>query len=133
MQETLCAFLVMTTCLSAIQTSGPLDWIGVWQAELDGQPSLVLTLAADDGTLQGTLVLNGISRDGGAPHIAVREVHVLLQPRVSGTTISFEVKQVRGSEKTMDFTVQQTSIGTARIHCLNCGDDAPVVEITKQD
>ena len=133
MQETLCAFLVMTTCLSAIQTSGPLDWIGVWQAELDGQPSLVLTLAADDGTLQGTLVLNGISRDGGAPHIAVREVHVLLHPKVSGTTISFEVKQVRGSEKTMDFTVQQTSIGTARIHCLNCGDDAPVVEITKQD
>lgn len=34
----------------------------------------------------------------------------------------------------MDFTVTLTAKGTtAKIHCMNCGDDAPVVEITKED
>jgi hypothetical protein len=115
------------------QTTAASSWVGVWQAELDGQPSAILTLATDDGTLEGTLVLNGISRDGGAAHIAVRETHVLVHPRVNERTLSFEVKGVRASGKTMDFTVEQTSNGTAKMHCLNCGgNDAPTVEMTKQ-
>lgn len=103
-------------------------FVGIWQGELDGLPSAILTLAADDGTLQGTLVMNGISREGGSPHIAVRETHLLLHPSLSGTTLSFAVKGRRG---TMDFTVERTSNTSANIHCLNCGSDSPTVEITK--
>ena len=80
MQETLCALLIAGTAMIA-QSTTPSGWVGVWQAELDGQPSTILTLAMDDGTLQGTLVLNGISRDNGTPHITVRETHFLLHPR----------------------------------------------------
>ena len=133
MQETLCALLISTACLAAVQSSSPTDWIGVWQGELDGQPSVILTLAADEGTLQGTLVLNGISREGGTPHIAVREAHVLLHPMVTGTTLSFDVNGVRGSRGKMNFSVELTSGERAKIRCLSCGDDAPVVEITKED
>ena len=132
MQETLCALLIAATTI-ATQSSSPSDWVGVWQAELDGQPSTILTLAADNETLQGTLVLNGISRDGGTPHIAVRETHALLHPALTGTRLSFAVKGVRGSSTTMNFTVELIAHEHATLHCLNCGDDAPTVEMTKQD
>jgi hypothetical protein len=59
---------------------------------------------------------------------------VLLHPKLSGMTLSFEVKGHRGdSSTTMDFTVEQTSSRSATIHCLNCGKNAPAVEITKAD
>lgn len=132
MHETLCAFLIAATTIS-IQSSTRSDWVGVWEAELDGQPSTILTLAADDGTLQGTLVLNGISRDGGVPHVAVRETHFLLHPALTGTTLSFQVKRFRGSATTMNFSVEKTSNRAAKIQCVNCGVNAPAVEITKQD
>jgi len=132
MQQTLCALLIAVTNM-ATQTSSPSNWVGVWQGELDGIPSVVLTLGEDGGTLQGTIVLNGINHDGGTPHIAVREAHVLLLPSVRGTTLSFEVKRVQGSSAKMDFTVEQTSNASANLHCLNCGNDAPIVEMTKQD
>ena len=133
MHDTLCALFMSTALLAATQSSSPSDWVGVWQGELDGQTSTVLTLASDDGSLRGTLVLNGISRDDGTPHIAVRETHWLLHPTLNGKTLSFAVKGIRGSDTTMNFTVEQTSGSKAQIHCLNCGEDAPVVEITKQD
>lgn len=132
MQETLCAFLIATTTI-AIQSSTPSNWTGVWQGELDGLPSVVLTLATDSGQLQGTLVLNGINNNSGSSHISVREAHVLLHPALNGNSLSFAVKRQRGAGTTMEFTVEQTSGNSAKIHCLNCGDDAPIVEITKQD
>ena len=120
-------------CCAAAQSNENTGWVGVWQGELDGLPSLTLTLAKDTGTLEGTLVLNGINREGGSPHIAVHETHTLLHPTMSGTTLSFTLKGVRPSRITMDFAVEQTSDSTAKFHCLNCGDDAPVVSLTKQD
>ena len=60
MQETFCALFIAATTLAA-QSTSPSDWAGVWQGELDGQPSVVLTLARDNGTLEGTLVLNVIN------------------------------------------------------------------------
>ncbi|HET6169317.1 MAG TPA: hypothetical protein VFE01_04005 [Terracidiphilus sp.] len=132
MQQTICAFLIAATTL-AVQSSNPSNWVGVWQGELEGLRSVILTLATDDGTLQGTLVLNGINGEGGTPHIAVRETHLLLHPKLSGMTLSFEVKGLGGSSRIMDFTVEQTSSSSATIHCLNCGDNAPMVEITKAE
>jgi hypothetical protein len=125
--------LFTSTMISHAQTNATSSWIGVWRGELEGIPSVILTLAADGGTLQGTLVLNGINGEGGTPHIAVRETHVLLHPTLSGMKLSFSVRGVRGSSNTMEFTVDQTSDNGAKIHCLTCGEDAPVVEITKED
>jgi len=119
--------------LAAAQSDDDAAWVGIWQAELDGQPSAVLTLAEDNGALEGTLVLNGISRDGGQPHVAVREAHALMHLRLDGRTFSFQVKRKNASRPLMNFTVDLTAQGKAMLHCLNCGDDAPVVEMTKED
>ena len=143
--EGVCAFFLSAAMANAIsvwltntatvyaQTAAPASWVGVWQGELGGLPSTILTLASDGGNLQGTLVLNGISGEGGKLHIAVHEVHALLNLNADGKTLSFQLRQVRRSGTTLDFTVEQTSNTTAQIHCLNCGGDAPTVEITKQD
>jgi len=132
MQETFCSLLIAATALAA-QSSSPSDWIGVWQGELDGQPSVTLTLAKDSGTLEGTLVLNIISRDSRSPRIVAHEAHVLLQMRSQGDSITFQVKRIDRSAEPMEFTVERTAADAAKIHCLNCGDDAPTVEMTKLD
>ncbi|MGA9583991.1 MAG: hypothetical protein WBQ95_01620 [Terracidiphilus sp.] len=125
--------VVLTLCSAAAQSDSDASWVGVWQGELDGQPSVILTLAEDTGALEGTLVLNGISRDGGKAHIAVRESHVLVHRLLEGPTLSFQVKRLDASSPSMDFTVTLKTGGNATIHCLNCGRDAPVVEIRKED
>jgi hypothetical protein len=124
---------MMAAGLAAAQSNQDAVWVGVWQAELDGQPSAVLTLAKDNGVLEGTLVLNGISRDGGQPHIAVREPHVLMHPRLEGRKLWFQLKRIDHSSPLMNFTVDLTALGGVRLHCLNCGEDAPIVEMTKED
>lgn len=127
----LCAFLLGTGSTTA--QIGDSSWVGVWQGQLGGLPSVILTLGNDDGTLQGTLVLNGISREGGSPQIAVHETHALLHPSLNGMTLSFAVKGLRRANATMNFTVELTSDTSAKIHCLNCGDNAPTVAITRLD
>jgi hypothetical protein len=133
MQETLCAFFISAAMLAATQFGSPADWVGVWQGELDGQPSVTLTLAQDNGTLEGTLVLNIITRDGGRPHIIAHEPHTLMQPHVDGVTLSFQVGRIDSTSDPMRFHVEMTSHESAKIHCINCGDDAPIVEMKKQD
>ena len=132
MQHTLCALLMAATTMT-LQSSGPSEWVGVWQGELDGLPSVVLTLATDNGKLEGTLVLNGINSSDGTPRIAVHEAHVILHPALNGSSLSFAVKRQRGSGSTMEFTAEQNSGNSAKLRCLNCGEDSPVVEITRQD
>jgi hypothetical protein len=56
----------LVCCLSAESTQPATQsarWAGVWQGELDGLPSVTLTLANDTGQLGGTLVLNIIERE----------------------------------------------------------------------
>lgn len=125
--------VMLAAGVAGAQSDRDAAWAGVWQAELDGQPSAVLTLAEDNGALEGTLVLNGISNEGGQPHIAVRQTHVLMHPRLDGRMFSFQVKRRDASNPMMNFTVELTAQGKAMLHCLNCGDDAPVVALTKQD
>jgi hypothetical protein len=132
MQETLCALFIAATTLAA-QSTSPSDWAGVWQGELDGQPSVVLTLAQDNGSLEGTLVLNIITRDGARPHIIAHEPHTLIQPEVHGARLSFRLKRIDGSSEPMNFSFELTSADRAKIHCHNCGENAPTVEMTKQD
>jgi hypothetical protein len=121
-------------CCAAAQSNSNSGWVGVWQGELDGQPSVILTLAEDTGTLEGTLVLNIIKREeGGQAHIVAHEPHVLVHPMINGSRLSFQLKRLNPSSPMMDFTVTLTAERSARIHCLTCGDDAPVVEMTKQD
>ena len=120
-------------CGAGAQSAADAQWIGVWEGKLDGQPRVTLTLAKDTGELGGTLVLNMIRKDkDGQAHVAASEPHVLLYPRLNQNTLAFEVKKIDGAGEMRDFTVVLTAEGKARIHCMNCGADAPVVDIERQ-
>jgi len=125
------AFMLLASAF-ARGANGRAAWIGVWQGELDGQPSVTLTLADDGGELGGTVVLNVVERDDeGHAHVAAIEPHVLLRTRVEGKTLSFEAMRLNRSMAPMHFSVTMGADGRAWIHCLNCGTDAPVAVLTK--
>ncbi len=121
----------LLTTIAFAQSQGDAKWIGVWQGTLDGQPSVTLTLAEDSGELGGTIVLNMISRDGGQPHVVSIQPHTLVHPRLDAGKLSFELNRPDRSGNPMNFTVALTPEGKARIHCLNCGPDAPTVDLVK--
>jgi hypothetical protein len=133
----LAAAILISVCSLSAQSAGPATrpawWAGVWQGELDGQPSVTLTLANDTGQLGGTLVLNIIERGDGGARINAREPHVLVSPHLDGNTLSFAVRKIGGSSTLLNFTVALTPEGKARIHCTNCGADAPVVDMSRID
>jgi hypothetical protein len=107
-------------------------WTGVWKGELDGQPSVTLTLADDGGTLGGTVVLNIVERqDGGEAHAIAGEPHMLLHTQADAKTLTFQITRPDRSQEPMRFTVALDDGGKARIHCLNCGPDAQVAELAK--
>lgn len=123
----LCAMTVAG--VAAAQLSPDAEWTGVWQGELDGQPSVVLTLAEDTGTLGGTVVLNIIEKVNGQARVVAVEPHMLVNPRVGGDALVFQFRKLDGG--LLDFTVKRTATGAATIHCRNCGADAPVVNLTR--
>jgi hypothetical protein len=120
-------------CAASAQSSASSQWVGVWRTQFDGLPTDTLTLAADTGVLGGTVVLDMVSDEGGTPHIIMSEPHVLMNPRVDGSTLSFRVKMQKpdGPVVTRDFTMTLTSPGNANFHCVNCGPGAPVVSLLK--
>jgi hypothetical protein len=108
--------------------------VGIWHAEVDGKPSSTLTLGNDTGELGGTVVLDMVSREGGAPHVIASEPHVLMNLHADSNTLSFQVRIQRpdGVSLVASFIVARTPSGKATIHCTTCGPDAPVVELVKE-
>jgi hypothetical protein len=129
---------ILTTIFAASQLGtgqAPVrnEWVGIWHAELGGQPTGNLTLATDTGELGGTIVLDVVSGDGGTPHVIASEPHVLMDPSLEGKTLSFEVKAGRrdGSVVLAHFVVTLIEADRATIHCTNCGADAPLVQLVR--
>jgi hypothetical protein len=122
---------IAAACAALAEPPDRTQWIGVWQGRLDGQPSVTLTLADDTGELDGTLVLNIIEKQDGQARIADIEPHVLVQPHLDGNVLSFGVRKIDGSSDLLNFTVGLTPEGKARIHCTNCGADAPTVDMDR--
>ena len=87
MRQSVIVFLgavMAVASVAAAQTTRTAKWLGVWQGDLDGQPSVVLTLADDTGKLGGTVVLNIIQRENGQARIVALEPHVLMSPHDEG-------------------------------------------------
>ncbi len=132
MKMRVCAFLgaaLLFAAASQSQSANQATWLGVWQGELNGQPSATLTLADDTGVLGGTLVLNRIKNEGGQARIVAVEPHVLLDPRGNGDGLAFQCRKPNGG--VLNFSVKLVAANKATIHCLNCGPDAPTVEIVR--
>ena len=105
-------------------------WVGLWEP-VEDQPGVLLTLGDDSGQLAGGIVFNIIVREGGQVRVAGHDAHVLLNPRVEGDTLRFQVIR-RPDNHTLDMTVRMTADGKATLHCQNCGADAPTVEIVRE-
>ena len=56
--------LLASTLVFAAGSKSDAAWVGVWHGELDGQPSVLLTLADDGGSLGGTFVMDIVSSRG---------------------------------------------------------------------
>ena len=124
--------LMLAASVSAVaQSAGKESWIGVWQGERDGLPSVTLTLADDNGELGGTVVLNVFGNDNGEARVVASEPHVLVHPRLDGNTFSFQARRIDHSAELMNFAVVLGQSGKAQIHCVNCGPVAPFVELLK--
>lgn len=126
------AITALTLALpSSAQPTISNPWVGLWQAQLDGQPSVIFTLGDDNGQIAGTIVFNVIAREGAQPRLLGHDAHAIMNPRVDGDTMHFEVIR-RSDNRALDMTVHMTADGRATFHCQNCGDDAPDVEITRK-
>jgi hypothetical protein len=121
----------MLALSAAALSADKMSWIGVWTAELDGQPGTTLTLGDDTGELGGTLVMNMVSREGGQPHVIETDTHVLVAPHLDGDTLTFSVKRMHKSDQPAQFSVTLSGDGKAKVHCLTCGAGAPVVELVR--
>jgi hypothetical protein len=131
---TIASAAIAAGTFAVAQAANNQDWVGIWHANVAGKPTGTLTLATDTGELGGTLVLDIVSVESGTPHVIASEPHVLMQPRVDGKVLSFQVKTKRTDAAVLaNFTVTLVSPGKANIHCLNCGADAPVVALTKDE
>jgi hypothetical protein len=112
------------------QSEHNVEWLGVWHAELDGQPSVTLTLADDMGSLGGTVVLNLIEKEpGGSAHVVQTDVHVLMNPHAEKNRLSFACKKPSG--ELIHFVVERRVDGVVTIHCMDCGAGAPTVQQTR--
>src|SRR5579863_6314938 len=124
--------LSLTLTLPAVaQPTFASPWVGLRQAELDGQPGVILTLGDDNGQLAGGVVFNVVSGDGGQPHVIGHDAHALMNPRIEGDTLHFQVIR-RGDRRKLEITARMTAEGKATFHCENCGGDALAVEITRE-
>jgi len=121
------------TALTALsQQPAATQWTGVWQGKLDGLPSVTLTLADDTGRLDGTLVLNLIEKPhGGEAHVFAIDPHTLVNPHIANGTLEFRVVKKGNSGGLMGFTVAPLPDGNLQIHCVDCGSDAPTVEMAR--
>lgn len=128
------AVLAIALCAMArAQTTANESWVGIWHADVGGQPTSTLTLATDTGELGGTIVLDMVSDKSGTPKVIERNPHVLMNPIADSNMLTFQVKMQKpqGSSFVASFEVKRTATDKATIHCVNCGADAPVVDLVK--
>jgi len=127
-----CILATLTSAQSASLTPTNARWRGVWQATLEGQPGVILTLAPaeDTGELAGTVVFNMIMRDGGAAHVGGSMVHLVTHPHLEGRNLTFLIKRPSDA-KVLEMTVTLIDDDKASIHCQNCGADTPISELIR--
>ena len=121
--------LVMALCagIGSAQTAvqpqpANAKWIGLWQAQLDGQQGVIVTLAERDGRLDGTVVFNIVRREP-QPHVVASEPLMLRGASIDGDTLHFQVNAFQ-DRPALQYDVKSTGVGTAHLKCLNCDGTA---------
>jgi hypothetical protein len=122
-------FLVLANVPLIAQSAKP-ALLGVWRGTLDGLPGVTLTLANDTGEIGGTVVFYGIN--GEAHQIVLIQPHTLLNPRLEGDTLSFQIKLGGNRTGLARVTAVFGADNKAQLHCLDCGPDSPTTELIRQ-
>lgn len=105
------------------------NWVGVWQGEVASQPAVTITLGRDGEDLEGTIVFDMWSREGGQPRIIGHDAHVMIHLRVDGNVLVFDVIR-RSDAKDMHWTMRLTGEDKGVLECPDCGGP-PTVELTR--
>jgi len=108
-------------------------WSGVWQANLDGVPSVVLTLADDAGEATGTIVFHAIKNDHGHAYSFSTEPHTLIHPRIEGNSLSFQIVRGNGSKEVLNMDVELKQDGNIHFACSNCGPEGTKAEMDRME
>ena len=122
---------LLTPPVTAAQPTISNPWVGLWQPAVEDPPGVLLTLGDDDGRLAGAIVFNIVVHDGGQTHIAGHDAHTLLNLRIDGDMLRFQVIR-RTDNLKLEMTAHMTADGKATLHCGNCGPDAPRIDITRE-
>jgi hypothetical protein len=103
------------------QTGNFVQWVGVWEGQLDGKPGVTVTLGRDSGDLEGTIVFNVVARDNGEePHVIGHDAHVLTHANLSGSTLAFHVIRM-GDARELHLTMRMTDSDKAVLECADRG------------
>ena len=113
------AAMAMTGAVTA-QPNTDTQWVGVWEGQLEGQPGVTVTLGNDADDLQGTIVFNVVTREGGEAHVIGHDAHVLTHVDLKDSTLQFHVIR-RGDSRELHLTMRQTSDNKAVLECGDCG------------
>ena len=108
-------------------------WTGVWQANLDGVPSVTLTLADDAGEANGTIVFHAIKNDHGHPYSFSTEPHTLIHPHIDGNALTFQVVRGNGSKEVLNMEVEFKQDGNLHFACTNCGPEGSKAEMDRMN
>jgi hypothetical protein len=111
----------------------PPKWTGVWQAHLDGVPSVTLTLADDAGESNGTIVFHAIKNDHGHPYSFSTEPHTLIHPHIDGNAFTFQVVRGNGSKEVLNMEVEFKQDGNLHFACTNCGLEGTKAEMVRMN
>lgn len=124
------AGLAMSVAALHAQSSKNAAWVGDWHAEQDGQPSVKLKLAEQDGKLAGAALFNVVVKDSSGARVAGGDWQPVIHPAVDGDTLWFEVIR-KNDLKDLQMQVKSDADGKAHLKCMNCGKDAAEAELVK--
>ncbi len=121
------AALLLVLAPAHAQNAAKPEPLGIWRGTLVGVPSVTLTLADDTGWLDGTIVFYGLDAD--THQVASIEPHTLIHPKLDGNVLTFQVRRLDATLITVKVLFLTPT--KAELHCLDCGDDAPLAELAR--
>jgi len=107
--------------------------VGTWQGKVDGVPAVTLTVKEDGAAWSGTVVFYKILDDGSGPRVTGKDTSVLVNPKLEGKVLSFQVK---GQNDTLiGFQMELTGSGEGELKgkaTQTGGGAPPPVKMTRE-
>ena len=107
--------------------------VGTWQGKLDGVPAVTLTVKEDGPAWSGTIIFYKILDDGSGPKVTGQDTSVLINPKLEGNVLSFQVKD--SNEALIGFQMELTGSNEAELKGKEPqagGGGPPAVKMTRE-